>query len=66
MISFTPITSRIERTCRVRSPRHRGGLWLPIKFGPNEQIVSLRQQHRAIDLLLFETILIIGLPNIVL
>ncbi|MDA0273630.1 MAG: ATP-binding protein, partial [Proteobacteria bacterium] len=67
VVAFTPTSNRVEIIFQVSNFDHRlGGAWLPILLGTPEQLVSLRENQLARDLVLFGAILIIGLYNIAL
>lgn len=66
-VEFTPSSHRVELIFHVSNFHYRmGGIWLPIIFGTPDQIESLTDNQRALDLMLFGAILIIGLYNLAL
>lgn len=66
-VSFTPQSLRVEIVVHVSNYDYRmGGIWLPLVFGTPQQIESATENQRALDLLLFGAIVIIGLYNLAL
>lgn len=67
VVQFTPTRNRVEIIVQVSNFDHRqGGIWLPIVVGTPENILRLRDNQFARDLMLFGAILIIGLYNLAL
>lgn len=66
-VSFVPETRRVEIVVHVANFHYRmGGIWLPIVLGTPQQIEDITENQRALDLLLFGAIVIIGLYNLAL
>lgn len=67
IVQFTPHSNRVEIILQVSNFDHRlGGIWLPILIGTPNQLMSLRENQFARDLILFGAIFIIGLYNLAL
>ncbi len=66
-VTFLPESRRIEIVVHVSNFHYRmGGIWLPITLGTPQQIEDITENQRALDLLLFGAIVIIGLYNLAL
>lgn len=67
VVQFTPTSSRVEIILHISNFQHRlGGAWLPILIGTPQDLRTLRENQLARDLILFGSILILGLYNFVL
>lgn len=67
IVPVTSLRSRVELVFHVSNYHYRiGGIWLPVRLGLAEQIEREVEMQRALDLLLFGAILIIGLYNLAL
>ena len=67
VVTFTPTSTRVEVILQISNYHHRlGGAWLPIYLGTPQQLITLRENQLARDLILFGAILILGLYNLVL
>lgn len=67
VVDFVPDSNRIELICQVSNFHHkRGGIWEVIRLGTQEQIYKIREQRLALDLILFGSILVLGLYYLVL
>jgi len=67
IVPVTSLRPRIELVFHVSNYHYRmGGIWLPIRLGLADQIEREVEMQRALDLLLFGAILIIGFYNLAL
>ncbi len=67
IVTFSPTGNRVEVIVQVSNFDHRlGGLWLPMYLGTANQLMNLRESQLARDLILFGSILILGLYNLAL
>lgn len=67
IVTFMPRGNRIEIVVQISNFDHRlGGLWLPMYLGTANQMYELRENQLARDLILFGSILVLGLYNIAL
>ncbi|MGH7491315.1 MAG: 7TM diverse intracellular signaling domain-containing protein [bacterium] len=62
-----PPSNRLELIFQVSNFHHaRGGAWEPIRLGNKTQLVKIRARRLDLDLILFGSILIMGLYHLVL
>lgn len=67
IVTFSPKGNRVEVVVQISNFDHRlGGLWLPMYLGTADQLNNLRESQLARDLILFGSILILGLYNLAL
>ncbi|MCI0692964.1 PAS domain-containing protein [candidate division KSB1 bacterium] len=67
VVDFAPNARRIELIFQVSNFHHtRGGAWEAIRLGTKEQINKIRERRLALDLILFGSILIMGLYHLTL
>ncbi|RMF64712.1 MAG: hypothetical protein D6743_08990, partial [Calditrichaeota bacterium] len=67
IVDFVPKSNRLELLFQVSNFHHRrGGAWEVIRLGTQKQIHALRERRLAFDLILFGSILIMGLYHLAL
>lgn len=67
IVDFVPDSNRIELIYLVSNFHHyRGGAWELIRLGTVEQVNKLQERRLALDLILFGSILVIGLYHLAL
>jgi two-component system sensor histidine kinase ChiS len=67
VISLNQNSETLELIIQVSNFMHkRGGIWQPIKFGNSEDILKLRERQVMTDMILFGSLLIMGLYHLVL
>jgi hypothetical protein len=67
VISLNQSSETLELIIQVSNFMHkRGGIWQPIKFGNSEDIMKLRERQVLSDMILFGSLLIMGLYHLVL
>jgi PAS domain-containing protein len=67
VVDFAPNAKRIELIYQVSNFHHtRGGAWEAVRLGTKEQIDKIRERRLALDLILFGSILIMGLYHLTL
>ena len=67
IVDFIPDSNRLELIYQVANFHHkRGGAWELIRLGTVEQLDKIRERRLAVDLMLFGSILIVGLYHLTL
>lgn len=67
IVDFVLTANRVELIYQVSNfHHHRGGAWAPIYLGTDEQLNKIRERRLALDLILFGSILIMGLYHLTL
>jgi signal transduction histidine kinase/ActR/RegA family two-component response regulator len=67
VVDFVPDSSHLELIYQVSNFHHRrGGAWEVIRLGTSGQIYKMRERRLALDLILFGSILVMGLYHLVL
>jgi hypothetical protein len=67
VIHLKQTSGSIELVIQVSNFMHRrGGIWQSIKFGNSEDILKLRERQLSMDMVLFGSLLIMGLYHFVL
>ena len=67
IVDFIPDSNRLELIYQVANFHHkRGGAWELIRLGTAEQLDKIRERRLALDLILFGSILIVGLYHLTL
>ncbi len=67
IVDFALNANRLELIYHVSNfHHHRGGAWEPVYLGTDEQLSKIRERRLALDLILFGSILIMGLYHLTL
>ncbi|MDA0978468.1 MAG: ATP-binding protein, partial [Proteobacteria bacterium] len=66
IIFYRPVSNRIELVLHVANFNHRsGGAWEPVMLGLSDDIIALRQNRLAVDLLIVGALFMIGFYQLV-